>query len=170
MPTWLISFLASCGFAVAVATLGFVIRMNRSEARHEAQYESHIELLRCIPQLQQDVASMKQADETFWKILGPHMSSIIQSPEHLTRDHLIRDECTLTYDEALELNSVLGHAFDDETDKGKKTAYGFKLAQVRCLLLAMDRQKSTVLKGGAHECQQQNVSMSPSSSWPSHHS
>ena len=110
---------------------------------------------------------MRQNDEVFWKVIGPHMSSVIQSPGHLDRDHLIRklDERTLNRQEALTLSSMLGHAFDEETDKGMKTAFAFKLAQVRCLLLRMDRAKAPE---GAHECLQP-MSLTPSSSWPHLH-
>jgi hypothetical protein len=167
MPGWLISFMASCGFAIAVATLGFVIKMNRSDAKHDAQYVEHVELLRNIPEMREDIATMKEANKVFWLVLGPHMSSILQSPEHLTRDHLMRklDEDVLTYDEALQLSSLLGHAFDDECDAERKTAVAFKLAQTRVLLSAMDRKRSEQRKGG-HECLRQTGPTFSSSSLP----
>ena len=98
----------------------------------------------CIPIIQQDIATLKQNDEVFWKVIGPHMSGIIQSPTHVNRDHLVNrlDEGNLTYQQALELNSMLGHALEAERDNTTKVALAFKLAQVRCLLLKMDRDQT----------------------------
>jgi hypothetical protein len=159
MPAWATA-LIGIGWSLTVLALGFAIRVLVKLGQHDAMAQAHGKLLDCIPDMQQDLASLRQNDEVFWKVIGPHMSSIIQSPDHTERDHLIRklDEDTLTYSEALALSSTLGHAFDDETDKGKKTAFAFKLAQVRCLLLKMDRETQR-----GRTCQQE-TSPTPSSS------
>jgi hypothetical protein len=153
MPAW-VPILITVGMALATASLGFAFKTWRAIATHEAQYVEHSKQLACIPDLQQRMARSEQNDEIFWRIMGPHMSSVIQSPDHLVRDHLIRklDESTLTYEEGLRLNSMLGHAFDEETDKTKKLAYAFKLAQVRCRLLDMDRQRANEGEEVEHTC------------------
>jgi hypothetical protein len=165
MPVWA-SILVSLATAACIAAATFVFKVTRKIEHYDTLQELHSKLLDCIPEMQKDIATMRQNDEVFWKVIGPHMSSVIQSPVHLDRDHLIRklDEGSLTYQEALALSSALGHAFDDETDKGLKTAFAFKLAQVRCLLVSMDRERERAQEG-MHECSQQTPQM-PSSWWP----
>jgi hypothetical protein len=156
MPAW-VPVLVTIGIALGAASLGFAFKTYRAIATHEAQYVEHSKQLACIPDLQQRMARSEQNDEIFWKIMGPHMSSVIQSPEHLTRDHLIRklDEGHLGYPEGLELSSLLGHAFEEERDPDRKMAIAFKLAQVRCWLSDRDREKARAeqqLTGDAKGC------------------
>ena len=154
MPAW-IPILVTIGMALATAALGFAFKTWRAIATHEAQYVEHSKILECIPDLQQRVARSEQNDETFWKIIGPHMSNVILSPDHTTRDHLIHklDEGTLTYDEGLRLNSTLAHAFLAEQDMQKKTGFAFKLAQVRCWLNDEDaKRKKVPSEGVSHSC------------------
>ena len=145
MPVWL-PILVTIGLAIATASLGFAFRTMREitalKARHDTLIVEHSNTLNCIPVIQQDIATLKQNDEVFWKVIGPHMSGIIQSPDHVNRDHLVNrlDEGSLTYQQALELNSMLGHALQDEKRQYPQGGPAFKLAQVRCLLINMERQ------------------------------
>jgi len=157
MPPW-VPVLISVGIFIAGASLGFVYRISREvtalRATHEAQYVAHSDMLKCIPDIQKQVAALAQNDEVFWKVIGPHMSGIIASPTHINRDHLINrlDEGLLTYDQALNLSSLLGHALEEEKDNTRKVALAFKLAQVRCLLVAMDRKQASEGEEVAHSC------------------
>lgn len=157
MPTW-VPVLVTVGLFIASASLGFAFKTMREATAlrsvHETLAEEHGNLLKCVPEMQQQIARLAQNDEVFWKVIGPHMSAILQSPEHLTRDHLIRrlDEGTLTYPQALQLNSALGHAIEDARDNMVKVALAFKLAQVRCVLLDMDRKYAADQNKEDHGC------------------
>jgi hypothetical protein len=138
MPTW-IPVLVTISIFLSGGALGFAFRM----VRDVTALKTECKVLSCIPDLKAKVATLAQNDEVFWKVIGPHMSGIIASPTHVNRDHLINglDEGTLTYDQALSLNSLLGHALQEERDNTRRVALAFKLAQVRCLLNAMDRER-----------------------------
>ena len=125
MPAW-VSILTSVALFFAGAALAGFGRLTKS-----------------VSDMGTDIAVLKADNDTFWRVIGPHMSGIIRSPDHLNRDHLIDklDEETLTYDEALLLNSMLGHALQTEPDNTRKVALAFKLAQTRRLLAKMDRKR-----------------------------
>jgi hypothetical protein len=142
MPPWGVALIA-VGWGLTVITIGFVIRVMVRLAQHDTMAKGHEELLKLIPEMREDIAEIKSDNKVFWQVIGPHMSHVIQSPHAVNRDHLIRklDEGTLTYDEGLQLNSMLGHAFDEETDKDKKEAYAFKLIETRRFLLHEDSNR-----------------------------
>jgi DUF438 domain-containing protein len=122
MPAW-VPVLVSVGLALGFAAIGFAFRTNQQ-----------------LGILKADIAALQVSTDVFWKVIGPHMSSIIEHPTELQRDHLIRllDEGALHYDQALELNSMLSHALDAEKDNMMRVALSFKLAQVRVFLLKCD--------------------------------
>lgn len=125
MPAW-VAVVATVAIFLAGAAVGFAFRTTVQ-----------------IGDIKKDIAVLQTNDEVFWRVVGPHMSGIALSPEHLERDHLIRklDEETVTYDDLLSLNSILGHDLEEESDPMKKVALAFKLAQVRQLLTKADARK-----------------------------
>lgn len=153
MPAW-VPTVMSIGWALTVLALGFVIRVLVKLAKHDEMAKMHEELLKLIPEMKEDIVKMQTDTKVFWQIIGPHMSNVIHSPEHILRDHLIRklDEGTLRYNEALQLNSELVHSFEDETDRTKKLAFAFKLAQVRLFLSHEDLKKVNRGDEGGPNC------------------
>jgi hypothetical protein len=149
VPAW-VPVLVTIGLALGVAAITFAFSTARNMARQEVRLDSHIKehdvYLVGWPEMQKNISKLLEANEVFWKVIGPHMSSIIQSPTHLGRDHLVRkmDEGTLSYEEGLQLNSMLGHALDGATNNMDKVAFAFKLAQVRVFLVQEDLDR----KGG----------------------
>jgi DUF438 domain-containing protein len=122
MPAW-VPVLVSVGLALGFAAIGFAFRTNGK-----------------LGDIKADIAVLQANTDVFWKVIGPHMSSIIEHPTELQRDHLVRmlDEGTIHYQEALQLNSMLSHALDAEKDNMMRLALSFKLAQVRVFLLKCD--------------------------------
>jgi hypothetical protein len=146
VPTW-VPVLVVIGIALGSAAFGFAFstarRLVKTETKLDAHIEEHAKYLVDVPQMRADIAKLLEGNQVFWKVIGPHMSSIIQSPHTLERDHLVRkmDEGSLTYEEALVLNSMLGHALDEATNNMDKVAFAFKLAQVRVFLVQLDMDR-----------------------------
>jgi len=153
MPTW-VPILITLGLFLASASLGFAFRTGQQISTIKAQCAFYEGQLKCIPDMQQQIAAQAQNTEVFWKIIGPHMSGIIASPHAVNRDHLVNrlDEGSLTYAQALELSSILGHALDEEKDNTRRVALAFKLAQTRCLLNEMDRQRTRKSEEVTRQC------------------
>ena len=144
--------------ALSNAVLGYTV-FQRGKGKDDtkigerlASLETRCEVLSVIPELQKQGAALAQADETFWKVIGPHMSNIIAHPNAINRDHLVNrlDQGTITYEQALALSSELGHAVDSEKDPMMRLAYAFKLAQTEVLLGKLDSARTEEAK----RCQQ----------------
>ena len=82
------------------------------------------------------MTKVETMSDVFWKILDPHMASIIHSPIHMERDELVDrlvHNC-LTISESEELIHMLEQNIRENDDNGKKLASAFFLARVKSLI------------------------------------
>jgi hypothetical protein len=69
--------------------LGFVRKMDNRVTIVEQQVVSHEKVIESITSLIASVQKVSTDNETFWKILGPHLAGIIHSPRNRERDELV---------------------------------------------------------------------------------
>lgn len=81
------------------------------------------------------LTKLETDNDTFWKVIGPHMASIIHSPEHKDRDELVDKLVygTLQPDEAERLACLLEQNIEENHSEGKKLASALLLARVKGL-------------------------------------
>jgi hypothetical protein len=88
---------------IAAGYFGFVNRVNAKFSKSDER-----------------LAKLEVANEVFWKVLDPHLASIIHSPTHKRRDELVDKllDNSISYAELKELDCLLKIAVDEE--KGDK--------------------------------------------------
>jgi hypothetical protein len=71
------------------AYYGFVRRIENRVTIVEQRVDNNQDVINSIAALNLRIEKVSGDNETFWKILGPHLAGIIHSPQHRERDELV---------------------------------------------------------------------------------
>jgi hypothetical protein len=110
---------------IAATYFGFVMK----SAERQNSFENRIS---------ERIAKVESDNDTFWKVIGPHMATIIHSPEHKDRDQLVDKliEGRITQEEAERLTCLLELNILENHNEGKKLASALLLARTKTILKA----------------------------------
>ena len=134
---------------IAVVVIGglaayftFVAKTGSRITAIETRCESCAEPLKQVGELRDELARLRADNTIFWKVIEPHLGSIIHSPTSTRRDELVDrlSSGTLSRDELAELAAMLqGAVSHKDWGSDKRLAGALLLARVRSLMEVRDR-------------------------------
>jgi hypothetical protein len=125
------------------AYYGFVRRIENRVTIIEQRCINHQLVIDSIATLNQRIEKVTSDNETFWKILGPHLAGIIHSPRHRERDELVDRFVHGGLSDEGELNRLIDllheAIYSGRWEGDKKLAGALLLARTKATLEAQSR-------------------------------
>jgi hypothetical protein len=105
--------------------------------------EAHTVSLSCLPQIQQDIAAMKEQNKIYWEVIAPRLRDIIHSPIHKTRDALVDlliEDKIKTVEQAATLQDELEKLWAETQNPAEQVASAIFLARTKWLLAELKKK------------------------------
>jgi hypothetical protein len=153
IPIQVILSLLSIGISIVVAYYGFVVKISSRTTKLETENKDIFDKLKvvdektkCLIEIEKNVTELKTRIDIFWKVLEPHLATIIHSPQHVLRDNLIDKmiSSNIQLNELKTLINLLREALKEEQfnpDKGKRFAFAFLLARSCELTFMLEKRE-----------------------------
>lgn len=120
----------------------FVRNIEKRVTIVEQRCVSHQAVIDSIAALNSRIDKVQGDNETFWKILGPHLAGIIHSPKNRERDELVDKfvhEGNMTWDEMERMIDLMHEAiYSGRWTGDKKLAGALLLARAKSQQLMME--------------------------------
>ena len=121
---------------------GFVRKIENRVTIIEQRCVNHQAIIDSIATINQRIEKVSSDNETFWKILGPHLAGIIHSPKNRERDELVDrfvHEGNLTWEEMDRMIDLMHEAiYSGRWTGDKKLAGALLLARAKSQQLLME--------------------------------
>lgn len=121
---------------------GFVRRIENRVTIVEQRCVNHQAIIDSIATINQRIEKVSSDNETFWKILGPHLAGIIHSPKNRERDELVDKfvhEDNMTWAEMDRMIDLMHEAiYSGRWTGDKKLAGALLLARAKSQQLLME--------------------------------
>ena len=138
-------FAAGLVLAAIGGYYGFIRNIENRVTIIEQRCINHQVIIDSIATLNSRLEKVTNDNETFWKILGPHLAGIIHSPVSRARDELVDELVCGSIDEcgARQLVDYLVEAISsDRWDGNKRLAGALLLARTRNKLRELEAAKT----------------------------
>lgn len=137
-----IIFIAGLIVTTVAGYYGFVRRIENRVTIVEQRCVNHQVIIDSIATLNQRIEKVSSDNETFWKILGPHLAGIIHSPKNRERDELVDRFVhggAMSYAEMDRMIDLMHEAiYSDRWTGDKKLAGALLLARAKSQQLLME--------------------------------
>lgn len=121
---------------------GFVRRIENRVTIIEQRCVNHQAIIDSIATINLRIEKVATDNDTFWKILGPHLAGIIHSPQHRERDELVDrfvHEGGLSWEELDRMIDLMHEAiFSNRWTGDKKLAGALLLARAKATQVTME--------------------------------
>ena len=121
---------------------GFVRKIENRVTIVEQRCINHQAIIDSIATINQRIEKVTNDNETFWKILGPHLAGIIHSPKNRERDELVDRFVhgdTMTWAEMDRMIDLMHEAiYSGRWTGDKKLAGALLLARAKSLQMLME--------------------------------
>ena len=121
---------------------GFVRRIENRVTIVEQSCINHQAIIDSISTINQRIEKVATDNDTFWKILGPHLAGIIHSPQHRERDELVDrfvHQGNMSWEEIDRMIDLMHEAiFSGRWTGDKKLAGALLLARAKATQVTME--------------------------------